>query len=116
VRFGEAQQIDFDDWFVPASARHRRVESSVDNFAALPSLLIGTQRVATLHSRMAQHFARYLPLRVVRTPFKLPPVVETMTWPPHLEHDPAHIWLRRAVEESALGNSGDCSAVGVALG
>lgn len=101
VRFGAAHEVDFEDWFVPPAARQRRIEGSVDNFATLPSLVIGTQRVATLHARMAMHFARLLPLRVLPAPFELPPVVETMAWPPHLEHDPAHIWLRRVIQECA---------------
>ena len=65
---------------MPPAAR-QRIERSVDNFATLPSLLNGTQRVVTLHARMALHIARLLPLRVLPAPFELPPVVVTRAWP-----------------------------------
>lgn len=97
VHFGGDRGLDFEDWFVPTAARHRRVESSVDNFATLPSLVIGTQRIATLHHKIAQHFALYMPLRLIPAPFKMPPVVETMAWPRRLEKDDAHAWLRHCM-------------------
>jgi LysR family transcriptional regulator, nod-box dependent transcriptional activator len=102
VRFGEGRGTDFDDLFLPKEARNRRVESSVDNFATLPSLLMGTQRVATLHRRMAEHFARYMPLRVLPAPFSVAPVVESLAWAKHLEFDSAHAWLRNVIIECAV--------------
>jgi hypothetical protein len=44
--------------------------------------------------QLGQHFAQYLPLRIVQTTFEMPSIVEMLCWPRHLEHDPAHQWLR----------------------
>ncbi len=94
VRFGDERSIAFEEWFLPRYGQRRRIESSVDNFSALPLLVVGTQRIATLHRRLGAHFASYLPLRLIEPPFEMPPLVEMITWPRYLEHDPAHIWLR----------------------
>jgi DNA-binding transcriptional LysR family regulator len=102
VRFGDERSTTFEEWFLPRYGRQRRVEGSVDNFSTLPLLLVGTQRVATLHRRLALHFTRMLPLRIVDAPFEMPPLVELMTWPRHLAHDPAHAWLRNQVQACAL--------------
>ena len=37
---------------------------------------------------------QHWPLRVIATPFDMPPLVEVLAWPAYLEHDPAHCWLR----------------------
>ena len=64
-------------------------------------LVIGTQRTATLHRRMAEHFAAYLPLRLLPAPFEMPPLAEVMCWPRHLDRDPAHEWFRRVLLDCA---------------
>ena len=94
VHLGDERSASFEEWFLPRYGKQRRVEGSVDNFSTLPLLVIGTQRIVTLHRRMALHFARHLPLRLIDAPFEMPPVVEMLCWPGHLEHDPAHQWLR----------------------
>lgn len=101
VRIGDRQSVAFEEWFLPRYGVQRRVESSVDNFTCLPSLIIGTQRIATLHKRLAIYFSRLLPVRLVDVPFDMPPLVETLTWPKHLDDDPAHRWMRRMLLECA---------------
>jgi DNA-binding transcriptional LysR family regulator len=103
VRFGDERSIAFEDWFLPRYGRQRRVECSVDNFGTLPLLVLGTQRVVTVHRRLALHFASTLPLRILQPPFDMPPLVEVLAWPRHLEHDPAHAWLRGQVLALAAG-------------
>ena len=36
-------------------------------------------------------------MRLLQAPFDMPALVEVMAWPRHLEHDPAHAWLRGQV-------------------
>ena len=110
VRFGDERSVALEEWLLPRYGQQRRIESSVNNFATLPSLVIGTNRIATLHRRLAQHFANYLPLWVIAAPFEMPPLVETMVWPRHLGDDPAHAWLKRLLQDCAAGL--DIAAVG----
>lgn len=97
VRFGDERSVSFEEWFLPRFGQQRRVECSVDNFSTLPLLILGTSRVVTLHRRLGEHFAQTLPLRLLDPPFDMPPVVERLVWPKHLENDPAHRWLREQI-------------------
>lgn len=101
VRFGDDRSITFEEWFMPRYRKPRRIDVSVDNFTTVPLLVVGTQRIATVHRRLAVHFAAQLPLRLIEAPFDMPSLVETMLWPRHLEHDPAHAWLRQRLAEFA---------------
>ena len=93
--------------------QQRRIELSVDSFSMLPLVVIGTRRIATLHRKLAENFSRHLPVRVVEAPFDMPPVIETMAWPIHLDHDLAHQWLRTQIAASILPvNASAGSAVG----
>lgn len=92
----------FENWFLPRFGQQRRIELSVDSFGMAPLKVVGTERIVAMHRRQAEHFARQLPVRLVETPFEMPPLVESMAWPPHLERDPAHLWLRQTIEECAL--------------
>ena len=98
--FGSESSVAFEEWFLPRYGKQRRVEITADNFASIPLMLLGTNRIATLHRKQADHFAHYLPVRLLNTPFALPPLVEVMSWPAHLDQDPAHAWLRAQVQES----------------
>lgn len=101
VRFGNERSIPFEEWFLPRYGKQRRVEASVDNFSMLPLLVMGTQRIATLHQRLANHFAERYPVRLIDAPFVMPPLVEVMCWPRYLDQDPAHVWLRQMLTETA---------------
>lgn len=94
VRFGDEHTVAFEEWFLPRYGKQRRVECSVDNFGIVPLLILGTNRIATVYRRLAEHFMRSLPLRMCNTPFDMPMLVETMVWPRHVQDDPAHLWLR----------------------
>ncbi len=98
VHFGDEHSLAFEEWFLPRIGKQRRIETIVDNFSILPQVLIGTHRVATLHRRQAEHFAQNFPLRLIDTPFEMPPLIEVMAWPNHREHDPAHLWLRQVIQ------------------
>ena len=108
VRFGDEDSVAFEEWFLPRHGQQRRIELTVHSFSMVPHLLPGTERIATLHRRQAAHFARQYPVRMVDVPFDMPPLVETMAWPPHRMHDPAHQWLRQLVQDqvAALQDAG----------
>jgi len=101
VRFGDDRSLTFEEWFLPRYGKQRRVEVTVDNFSTLPLLVVGTQRIATLHRRLAMHFARYLPLTLVEPPFEMPALAEMMCWPRYQDQDPAHRWFRQVLSDCA---------------
>ena len=99
--WGNRQQPSFEEWFLKSTGLSRRIEVSVGNFNTLPQLVIGTNRVATLQTRLARMSANYYPLRLVPPPMEIPALVEKMQWHKFLDKDPAHIWFRELVARVA---------------
>jgi DNA-binding transcriptional LysR family regulator len=90
-----------DDRFAPRIGLERRAEIVVPNFHALPSLIVGTNRIATVQKRLATKLASSHPVRVVALPVPIPPLEEAMLWHPRFERDPAHLWFRSVLKRVA---------------
>ncbi len=101
TQFGHRRHPSLEQWFLQTSALSRRIEVTTNNFNTLPLLVIGTDRVATMHTRLANMFAAYLPLRILPLPVEFPSMVWCMQWPSHLGSDQAHLWLRSLLQASA---------------
>ncbi|WP_306319826.1 MULTISPECIES: LysR family transcriptional regulator [unclassified Streptomyces] len=76
-----------------------RVEVSVDNFAMLPFLVAGTDRIALVQRRLAALLHSSAPVRVLAPPYESVPLREALWWHPVHTHDPTHLWLRELAEE-----------------
>lgn len=70
---------------------------TVPTFASLAPLLSGTPYIITLQRRLAEQFARTIPMRLLPAPVFIPGLDETLYWHNRSEHDKAHAWLRGAV-------------------
>ncbi len=99
VGFGRNRSLSIEDWFMSQYGFNRRLEVITHDFNTLPQLLIGTQRIATMHRRLAHLYAQYLPLRILPTPVKIPAMREFMLWHRSMDGDPMHRWLRERIEE-----------------
>jgi len=85
----------FESWFIGTHGPLPHTDVVVNNFSLLPMLLPGTQRVATLHSRMARQVVQHWPgLRLVALDFAPPRLVELLQWHHYREPDPGNQWLR----------------------
>jgi LysR family transcriptional regulator, nod-box dependent transcriptional activator len=97
VQFGQDQLTILERWFADqprtASMGTRRVEVIAPSFGVVPHLVVGTNRIATMHTRHARLFERLLPLRVLPAPEGFPAMREMIQWPRHLDTDPAIRWL-----------------------
>jgi len=99
VRFGKNQELTtFDEWFLERYGHERRVEIVTTAFNMVPHLLVGTSRIATLHRRLALSYQRYLPLKVVKPPFGIPVLQESMQWHKSRDRDPGTLWLRSVLK------------------
>lgn len=92
--FGAQRQTSFEEWFLQKSGLSRRVDVTTDDFNTLPHMVIGTNRIATMHRRLARMFAAYYPLRLLEPPMDIPVLVEVMQWHRYLDNDAGHIWFR----------------------
>jgi len=99
VAFGRSRTPGIEEWFMSQYGCKRRVEVITHDFNTLAQLVIGTQRIATMHSRLARLYARNLPLRILPPPVELPAMQEYMSWHRSLDRDPMLRWLREKLTE-----------------
>ena len=92
-RFGKARILAFDDWFTRRQSRERRMEVVAPSFLSIPGLLIGTNRIATLHRRLATRMAKSLPVVIRELPLAIPPIREAVQWDISNNNDPAIRWV-----------------------
>jgi LysR family nod box-dependent transcriptional activator len=112
-RFGPSS-TSFEEWFMKDSGYDRRIEVTTSNFTSLPHFVIGTNRIATMHSRLARTLACYYPIRMVPPPLAIPRLDMCMQWNRFLEKDLSHLWLRALLVEIA-GAEQAAGALGPAL-
>lgn len=101
AQFGDRRVATFESWFLAAHGVARQVVVTASSFNALPALVVGTQRVATMHTRLARMHARMLPVVVWPAPFDIPVLKLVMQWNRHNAQDAAHAWLRQRLVQQA---------------
>jgi LysR family nod box-dependent transcriptional activator len=101
AQFGRTRKPSIEEWLLLKYGVKRRIEVAVHSFAMIPSALLGTDRIATMHARLARHFAKTMPLRIVELPVSIPPFSEAIQWPAVHNTDPASIWLRGIIIDEA---------------
>lgn len=93
ARFGLARTPVFEDWFVRRQPQQRRVEVVAPSFLAVPSFIIGSNRIATMHRRLATKLSAYLPLTIKEVPLEIPRIREAVQWHISNNNDPAIRWV-----------------------
>ncbi len=79
----------------------RRVILGLPSFTILPSVLTGTDMLATVSSYVARDLAAMGPhLRIEDPPLPLPTGHHRMAWRATADSDPAEVWLRRNIIEA----------------
>lgn len=101
ARFGRSRKPSIEEWLLLKYGVTRRVEVATQSFAVLPSMVVGTRRVATMHRRLAEHYARSMPLKILPLPLPLPNFSEGLQWPTLADRDPASVWMRNVIKEEA---------------
>ena len=97
VHFGHAPAI-FEDWFSVHYGETRKIEVVTQDFESACRLVAGTDRIATIMTRMARLCEKHLPLRLIRPPFSVPKVTHCLQWHRHQDQDPGHIWFRDLIK------------------
>jgi DNA-binding transcriptional LysR family regulator len=101
VRFGEADAPNWDEQFLRRLKHRRRTEVIVPGFDIAPHLVVGTDRIALLATRLAAKYAQFIPLRLVPFPVRIPPLVEMLQWHKANSQNSAHMWFRAQVKDVA---------------
>jgi DNA-binding transcriptional LysR family regulator len=105
---GNNRQVSFEGWFFATFGYVRKVAVSVSTFNGLPPLVVGTNRIATVQTRLAREYATHLPLRLLAPPLDIPPLRMVLQWNQHRTDDPAHAWLRALLQEIARDDVSAC--------
>lgn len=79
--------------FIENANYTRRIEIIAPSFLATLNFVVGSNRVATMHRRLAVDAARLLPLRILELPFDMPSVRQVMQWNRFNNEDPGIKWL-----------------------
>jgi len=93
ARFGRARVPAFEDWFMRRQTQQRRVEVVAPSFLAVSAFVVGSNRIATMHRRLALRVAEQLPLVIKPLPFAIPPIREAVQWHISNNNDPAIRWV-----------------------
>jgi DNA-binding transcriptional LysR family regulator len=90
----------------------RRNEMTAPSFSIAAQSVVGTDRVATVQTRLARQIAAHWPVKVLPCPAGLPTLVEAVQWHRHQESDPAIMWFLKKIQavagelEASGGTSG----------
>jgi len=101
-RFGKQRVPAFEDWFVRRQKQQRRIEVIAPTFLSLPGLIVGTNRIATMHRRMADIVVRSMPLVMREIPFAIPPIRESVQWNIANSNDRALRWVTERLQAAAM--------------
>jgi LysR family transcriptional regulator, nod-box dependent transcriptional activator len=105
--FGKGKVSAFDDWFMRRQKQSRKVKVLVPSFLSMSAFIVGTNRIATMHRRMAARLSANLPLVSRAVPFDIPSIREAIQWHVSNDNDPALRW----VIERLCAGAQDASAV-----
>jgi DNA-binding transcriptional LysR family regulator len=79
----------------------RRHRLKLDSFTKVPPVLMHTDRVCTVPTCLAQHYAEHYPLKMLDPPINADIPIYLM-WPNSRQNDPGHKWLKDMIIELIL--------------
>lgn len=106
AKFGKSRLPAFEEWFMRSQSLTRRVEVAAPSFLSIPYFLMGSDRIATMHRRLAVHLAQYMPLKIMPLPFDMPPIGVALQWHKSNDRDPALRWVIAELTRVARGGDG----------
>lgn len=101
VQHGPNHIPAFDGWFLNQYGVLRKAEVTTSNLTFPPLLVVGTQRIATVHKRLATRAAAYLPIRILPPPINIPPLNQMLQWHKNRSSDPGLMWMCDVLAEEA---------------
>lgn len=86
--------LTFENWFIKYRGGIREIDTTVGSFSTLPFMLIETNKIALMFSRLASEFTRILPLETLPSPIDIPPLIECLQWNSISSTDQCLMWVR----------------------
>jgi len=91
----------FEQWYANQHGRSRRIEVVTHSFLLMSRFVIGTDRIATIQTRLAHQFVQAMPLRLLDPPFETPRLTEVLQWHRYRDDDPGVLWVREQIKAVA---------------
>ncbi|PZQ77492.1 MAG: nodulation protein NfeD [Variovorax paradoxus] len=91
----------FEQWYANQHRGNRRVEVVAHGFLLMPRFVMGTSRIATIQTRLAQQFVQAMPLRLLEPPMPTPRLTEILQWHRLRDDDPGVRWVREQIQAVA---------------
>ncbi len=87
--------------FLAQAGVSRRIDVQSFSFSTLAHQVSGTNRIATVHARLAHLMMSAADLVIYPVPVALPPLRQMQQWHAYRETDPGIVWLRGVVSQAA---------------
>ena len=102
VRVGQTTRASFAESKLDALPRQRRIEVTAASFTSVPDLLVGTDRLAVMHERLARLMAERMPIAWQALPFAFPAMREMIQFNRTRGSDRGLMWLIDRIEGLAF--------------
>jgi len=106
VRFARIRASSVAETWLDAHLPERRIEMVAPAFMHVPRMLVGTQRIAIIHERLARMQADILPIRLFEPPFEIPPLREIIQYHRARQSDGGLRWMVGMIRDSVMGLDG----------
>lgn len=91
----------FDETALKRIGIHRDIVAYAPSFASVPRFVIKTNRIATIHRKLAEQVSQTLPIKIFELPFTFPTVREVVQWSTKHSNDEAVLWVVQRLQEIA---------------
>ena len=78
----------------------RNIAVYAPNFTGVAEAVLGTNYIATVHTRSAEIMSQRMPLKVMAPPVAISAFKECLQWNPAMEIDPGIIWIKKFLIET----------------
>lgn len=102
ITIGSKSNPAFADRHLALMGKSRRIEVYASSFTTVPWLLIGTQRLAVMHERLARTVSRIFPIAYRPLPFAFPVMEELVQFHQTRAADEGLRWLRSRLRMAAV--------------
>ncbi|MFG6138051.1 LysR substrate-binding domain-containing protein [Halomonas sp. B23F22_10] len=95
----------FEQQWLEKKGIHRDISLTSYTFASLPQLILGSDRIATVHKHMALQYQSLIGVDIHPLPFDMPLLEERIQWHAYRDQDPGIRWLTDLMQSAASSMS-----------
>jgi len=96
-----SERQSFIDGYLASQGLQRNIQMTIPYFGQVAGMLLRTDLIFTTGRQFAQHYARYLPITILPSPFTFPPMRFYLLWHRRCHGSPEVIWLRQCITKVA---------------